>query len=68
MLEESSDTNNIDRDVIEEFESMVVEDIEDSTVARIEEEMQDPDDDILSSIMSQIEQTQDTEEPENGQE
>jgi DNA-directed RNA polymerase subunit beta len=67
MLEESSDTNNIDRDVIEEFESMVVEDIEDSTVARIEEEMQDPDDDILSSIMSQIEQTEDTEEPENGQ-
>ncbi len=68
MLEESSDTNNIDSDVIEEFASMVVEDIEDSTVARIEEEMQDTDDDILSSIMSQIEETQDTEEPENGQE
>tara|TARA_Y100000590_G_scaffold342055_1_gene390458 strand:+ start:3497 stop:7336 length:3840 start_codon:yes stop_codon:yes gene_type:complete len=68
MLEESSDTNNIDSDVIEEFEGMVVEDIEASTVAKIEEEMQDPDDDILSSIMSQIEEIEDTEEPENGQE
>ena len=52
---------------MEEFEGMVVEDIEASTVAKIEEEMQDPDDDILSSIMSQIEEIEDTEEPENGQ-
>jgi len=67
MLEESSDTNNVDSDVIEEFEGMVVEDIEASTVARIENEIEGTDDDILSSIMSQIEEIEDTEEPENGQ-
>ena len=46
---------------------MVVEDIEASTVARIENEIEGTDDDILSSIMSQIEEIEDTEEPENGQ-
>jgi DNA-directed RNA polymerase subunit beta len=66
MLEESADTTNIDKDVIEEFEAMVVEDLQQTITPNMEEESPNQDDDILSSIMNQIEEIEDTEEPDNG--